>query len=139
MGRYADRAVLTPLGLHFAVWYIVSEVDASAPVLVGALIAVLFSALLAGAAMTPVPAALSALWFPALAAAVDLYWVLDCRAPYGPAKALLGGDGWDATGGRAPFLLLCAAVAAAGIAVPVLSRPARKALNRFSWSDLSDD
>lgn len=135
----ADRSLLTPLGLHFTFWYVMSEIDASMPMLAGALMAVLFSSLLAGAAMTPGRAVLSALWVPAAATAVDLYWLLDSRAPYGPAKEFLGAGGWDPTGGRAPFVLLCAVVASAGIAVPVFSRPARKALNRFSWSDLSDE
>lgn len=139
MGRYTDRAVLTPLGLHFVMWYFAEEIDSSALMLVGALVAVFFTALLAGAAMTPVPAVLSSLWAPALAAFLDLYWMLDSRAPYGPAKALLGGEAWDTTGGRVPFVLLCFGVAAAGIAATVGSPSARKALNRFSWSDQLED
>lgn len=139
MRLYADRAILTPLGLHFTFWYWASEIDASMPMLVGALLAVFLSSLLAGAAMAPGLAGLSVLWVPGLATASDLYWLLDSRAPYGAAKALLWAETWDTTGGRAPYVLLCAAVAAAGILASVLSPPARKALNRFSWSDASDE
>lgn len=138
MKFYADRALLTPLGLHFTLWYWADYIDSSTLMLVGALVAVFFTSLLAGAAMPPGPAVLASLWVPAFAAAFDLYWRLETRAPYGPAKALLWGGAWDTTGGRVPFLLLCAGVAALGIAACVLSPQASKALNRFSWSDSSD-
>lgn len=139
MGRYLDRAVLTPLGLHLLAWCFVDELDSSGLALFGALVAVFVTALLAGAAMTPGRAVLAALWFPALATGTDFYWLIDSRAPYGPAKAFLGDAAWDTTGGRVPFLLLCAAVTAVGLVSPILSPPARKALNRFSWSDQLED
>lgn len=140
MKFYADRAILTPLGLHWTLWYAADYcADSSILMLVGALLAVFFTSLLAGAAMTPGPAVLSSLWVPALATVFDLYWRFDTRAPYAPAKALLWGEAWDMTGGRTSFILLCAVVAAGGIAAVVLSPPASKAFNRFSWSDSSDE
>lgn len=94
MKLYADRAVRTPLGMYVTLWYFADYfADSSMLMLVGALAAVFLASLFAGAAMPPGPAVLASLGVPALATAFDLYWRLETRAPYGPARhRLLSGS-----------------------------------------------
>ncbi|TBR21135.1 hypothetical protein EPO15_11050 [bacterium] len=137
--RALDRFFLTPLILQFAFWYMFGEGETTEAVLVTGLLAVFASALLAGAALAPPAAFIAAVWVPVLLTVFDLYWAMGSHAPYAFARQILDIGPFLMNDGRDVFCILCSLTAAAGVAVPNFIPPARKAFNRFSWSDLGTD